>query len=72
MKKDKSSGPVVFMTFYLAVYLVLLLYPATVRLAMFMFSISPFLIVWMVIRVLKHGVPSKRKFEDYFYEDAEY
>lgn len=34
-----------------------------------MFGFSPFVVIWMVIRVLKDGVPSEHTFEDRFYDD---
>ena len=32
---------------------------------------SPFLVVWMVYRVLKDGVESTKTFDEYFYEDSD-
>ncbi|MFN8354818.1 MAG: hypothetical protein U0Y10_10260 [Spirosomataceae bacterium] len=34
-----------------------------------MFTISPFVVIWMVIRILKDGTPSPLTMDDQFYED---
>lgn len=31
----------------------------------------PFVLVWMVVRILKDGQPSGRDFDEYFYDDRE-
>lgn len=36
------------------------------------FVIMNILLIWMVIRVLKDGVPSDKKFDDRFYEDYDH
>lgn len=33
---------------------------------------GPFLVAWMVYKVLKDGVPSTREFNEHFYDDHEY
>ena len=33
---------------------------------------SPILLLWMVYKILKDGVPSQRSFDDYFYDDWDY
>lgn len=37
-----------------------------------MFCIAPFLVIWMAYNILKHGKPSNRNFDDYFYDDWNY
>lgn len=64
--------PVYALTVYLLIYAVSyqigLPYPVTAL----MFAFSPVLIIWLVISVLKKGVPSGRTFEEgYFYDDVE-
>ena len=34
-------------------------------------ALSPLVVIWMVIRVLKDGIASQRTFEEYFYDDRE-
>jgi Flp pilus assembly protein TadB len=63
--------PVMFVTAFLAVYVVLSLLSFD-RTVTAMFFISPFLVVWMVLRVLKDGKPSGRTFSEYFYDDLDY
>ncbi len=62
--------PVIFVTAFLAVYVVLS-YFSFAGIVSTMFVISPFLIVWMVYRVLKYGKPSGRTFSEYFYDDVD-
>lgn len=63
--------PVYFTTLALLVYSILLLVaPGSVMVIVILLA-SPFLIVWMVIRVLKDGVESSRSFEEYFYDDVD-
>ena len=35
------------------------------------FTVSPFLVIWMVYRVLKYGKPSDKTFDEYFYCDSD-
>ena len=37
-----------------------------------MFLLSPLVVIWMVIRVLKDGQPSTQTFTEHFYEDHAY
>jgi hypothetical protein len=72
MKKDKSVQAVVIATFYLVIYILFLSFDATLRIAFFLFSLSPVLIIWMTMRILKHGRESKRTFDNFFYEDVDF
>ncbi|MGZ3901553.1 MAG: hypothetical protein ACXVNM_13710 [Bacteroidia bacterium] len=59
----KSSKPaigidiiaVITGTFYLLCYCILLQYETTKSIALIMLGIAPFMLVWMVYTVLKHG-----------------
>jgi len=65
--------PILFTSAYLLVYTLLPYFGATLELMFTLFLCSPFLVVWMVIRILKDGKPSGKKFnEGYFYEDFDY
>jgi hypothetical protein len=45
----------------------------TLNLMFFLFSLSPLIVIGLVIWVLKKGVPSDRTWEEgYFYEDANF
>lgn len=33
---------------------------------------SSFLLLWMMYKILKNGIPSERTFEEYFYDDYDY
>ncbi|HLO81651.1 MAG TPA: hypothetical protein VK166_11860 [Chitinophagaceae bacterium] len=63
--------PVMFVTAFLTVYVVLS-FLSFDRIVATMFFISPFLVIWMVYRVLKDGKPSGRNFSEYFYDDVDY
>lgn len=57
-------------TIYLLVYTVLASFSNIPdQLIIGMFSLSPFIVVYMVWRVLTAGVPSEITFEEAFYED---
>lgn len=53
MSKDVFSAA--FVTAYLVIYCELLQFESTKGIAVAMFLFSPFLVVWMVYTVLKHG-----------------
>lgn len=63
--------PVFTVTGYLLVYIVSIGLELHIRLILFMFSISPVLILWMVYRVLKAHVLVDHTFEEKWYEDLE-
>lgn len=57
---------------YLLVYCILLQIEHTQWIAVYMFIVSPFLVVWMVYTVLKYGVYTGRELaedEEYGYQD---
>ncbi|MBW3467597.1 hypothetical protein [Arthrospiribacter ruber] len=61
--------PVAISTAFLLVFVTSVfagLHPAIV---MFMFGISPAIVIWMVIKVLKTDVEVKDTFEEKWYED---
>jgi hypothetical protein len=37
-----------------------------------MFLLSPLVVIWMVVRILKDGKPSTKTFTEHFYEDHAY
>ena len=60
-------------TLYLIVYTILSTFEQVPdQLIIGMFSLSPFIVIYMVWRVLTVGEPSNLTFEDSFYEDAYY
>ena len=59
------------MTAILFVYTILAqFYPDSIVIVL-IFAMSPFLITWMVYKVLKDGQPSTRTFDEYFYDDVD-
>jgi len=58
-------------TLFLIVYIILsTIQGVPTQLIIGMFSLSPFVVIYMVFRILTSGVPSESTFEDSFYEDA--
>jgi hypothetical protein len=63
--------PIYFVTAVLFAYSILSqFYPDSIVIVM-VFALSPFLITWMVYKVLKDGQPSARTFDEYFYDDID-
>ncbi len=70
---DSIKNIVLGTTLFLIAYVVLASIPSVpARLIIGLFSISPFLIIYMVWRVLTTGEASLETFENSFYEDHEY
>ena len=63
--------PVMIVTGYLLVYVTAIGLELRLNLILFMFSISPILILWMVYKVLTADVQVDNTFEDKWYEDGE-
>ncbi len=61
--------PIFLVTGFLLVYIVSLYANLYLPLILFMFSISPVLVIWMVYKVLTADVEVKNTFEDKGYED---
>lgn len=64
-------SPVLVVTGYLIVYVAAIALRLNMGLILFMFSISPLLIFWMVYKVLTSGVQVDNTFEDKWYDDGE-
>lgn len=62
--------PVFAVTGYLIIYLVTIGLELHIRLILFLFSLSPVALLWMVYKVLKADVVVKNTFEDKWYEDG--
>lgn len=63
--------PVLIVTGFLLVYIVSFGLDLNLSIILFMFSISPVLIIWMVYRVLTSSETSSYTFQERFYEDQE-
>lgn len=61
--------PVILVTIILVVYVVFAASGFSYFLTALLFTISPFLVIWMVFRVLKSPYNSSKTFNDHFYED---
>jgi hypothetical protein len=63
--------PVFVVTGYLFIYWFAIQLELNFRLILFMFSISPVLLLWMVYKVLTADVPVTHTFDEKWYEDGE-
>ena len=64
--------PVFLATGIIYLYTVLLMISPSYIILILFFSLTPLLIWWMVVRILKDGVASEKKFSDgYLYEDMD-
>jgi hypothetical protein len=63
--------PVIAATAYLFVYSYLAFANMLEWLVMWMFCLSPVVVLWLVYKVLTKGKASSRTFEQYFYEDRD-
>jgi hypothetical protein len=52
---NRASFSVLFASFYLLLYFILCQVNRSAGIAILMFSLSPFVIIWMVYSVLKYG-----------------
>jgi Flp pilus assembly protein TadB len=66
-----SWFPIMLVTAFLVAYVVLSYFSFEILVSA-MFLISPFLVIWMVYRVLRYGKPSGRTFSEYFYDDVDH
>jgi len=71
MPKDVFSA--VFVTAYLLIYCELLQFESTKGIAFLMLLFSPFLLLWMVYTVLKHGQYNGKELgkEEFGYQDID-
>ena len=71
MKNIKAT--VTLSTLFLFLYILSHHLNVPVAIPMLLFCLSPFVMIWMVISILKDGTPSDKKFSDgYFYEDYDH
>ncbi len=61
--------PVFTATAFLCTYAIIGFFESLEPLFFFMFSISPIVVIWMVVRVLKDGTPSGYTFDEKLYDD---
>lgn len=65
-------APLFITTLYLIIYVVSAELDTTTRFTLFLFSLSPVPVIWMVYKVLRDGQPSPYTFSERFYEDYAY
>jgi len=64
--------PIFVATLYLLIYMISAELDTTTRFTLFLFSLSPIPVIWMVYKVLRDGQPSPYTFKERFYEDYAY
>lgn len=70
---ENIKFPVLFTTAFLLIYSILPVVGVGFSVMKILFVLSQVLVVWLVIRVLKDGKPSEKKFnEGDWYEDSDY
>lgn len=71
MKKIKTT--ISLATIFLVLYIISHHLSVPLAVPMILFCMSPFVMIWMVLSILKDGIPSDKKFSDgYFYEDYDH
>ncbi|HLT07442.1 MAG TPA: hypothetical protein VK014_07935 [Cyclobacteriaceae bacterium] len=66
---EKYLIPVLAVTGYLLVYIISIGMNLQVGFILFMFSLSPILILWMVYKVLRANIIVNHTFEEKWYDD---
>ncbi|NHE56746.1 hypothetical protein [Cyclobacterium plantarum] len=66
---DNPLVPVSLVTGFLLIYVVAVAVNLNTALILFLFSISPVLMIWMVVKVLKAAFESTHTFDEKWYED---
>ena len=63
---------VIFVTLYAICFQLAIYFQLPENIIFLMFTLSPFLVLYMVYIVLRYGKPSKYTFDDKFYDDHDY
>ncbi|MBD3628799.1 hypothetical protein [Cyclobacterium sp.] len=66
---DNPLVPVSLVTGFLLIYVVAVAVNLNTALILLLFSISPVLMIWMVVKVLKAALESTHTFDEKWYED---
>jgi hypothetical protein len=69
---EKLKMPVVFVSLLVFIYAVSPFLGFSDRAVFIFFLLLPVPVIWMVLRILKDGTPSSKKWDEYFYEDNQY
>ena len=56
----------------MVIYNLLAVFNVSSNVLVTLFIISPFAMIWLVYSILKYGIPSKKTWDDHFYEDYDY
>lgn len=68
----KIALPLLSTSLLLLLFTVLCFFEANIDIIIAIFLLSPFVIIWMVCKVLQSGTPSGKTWDEYFYEDFDY
>jgi Co/Zn/Cd efflux system component len=69
---QKIKWPIIIVSAYLIFYQSAGFLDFSVNIIIAVYILSSVLLLWMVYKILKDGVPSGRKFDEYFYDDWDY
>lgn len=69
---SKIKFPIITVTLFMVIYNLLPFFNVNTDGIVALFILSPFAMIWMVYSVLKYGTPSKKTWDEYFYEDYNY
>jgi hypothetical protein len=66
---EKIWFPIVFTTVFMVFVNIIPFLGVAPALLAFLLLLSPALVIWMVLKTLKDGIPSEKTFETHWYED---
>lgn len=69
---QKIKWPIAIVTAYMVFYNATPMFGFSEDTIIAMYLAAPLILIWMVITILKDGIPSERTFEEYFYDDYDY
>ena len=68
---NKTNFSILITSLVVLIYVILSTIPVAFGLVFGMMALSQALLVWMVITILKDPKPSVKRFDEYYYEDAD-
>ncbi|HBH23333.1 MAG TPA: hypothetical protein DDY13_07905 [Cytophagales bacterium] len=67
---EKIKFPILFTTYFIIILNLLPFLGVAYAIIAGMLFVAPFIVIWMVWRVLKDGIPSEHTFDEVWYEDV--
>lgn len=66
---EKIKFPILITTLFMLSVNLMPFLGVAYSIILFLLSISPIIVIWMVLKTLKEGVASEKTFETHWYED---